>query len=191
MRTVGIFLASCLVAAGCASRVPFDPALENRAFYLCCNLRFNQDHDATDANYAYPDTGITLPLGTRVRVTRVYAMSVRLRPEGDPNTYSLELRFGRNRISARQYFLNILRDEDPRGALVKVPPEIADAIRQGRLVAGMTKEQALMARGYPPLHRTESIAANDWIFYETRGFVDRVTFVDGKIQSVTRAPAPE
>jgi hypothetical protein len=30
-----------------------------------------------------------------------------------------------------------------------------------------------------------------WIYFETPGFVDRVVFVDGKTESITRGPAPE
>ena len=72
-----------------------------------------------------------------------------------------------------------------------IPRGIADAMREGKLGQGMTKEQTLIARGYPPAHRTPSLEATEWIYYDTPGFVDRVVFADGKIQSVTRGPAPE
>jgi len=75
--------------------------------------------------------------------------------------------------------------------LKELPDNIAAGIKDGRLVEGMTKDQALIARGYPPRHRTPSLELNEWLYYETPGFVDRVVFVDGKLQSVTRGPAPE
>lgn len=38
--------------------------------------------------------------------------------------------------------------------------------------------------------RTPSVAADEWVSYQAPGFVDHVVFVGGKIQSITRAPAP-
>jgi hypothetical protein len=105
--------------------------------------------------------------------------------------YTLAFRYGRKQQSASQYFRKILRDTNPMDSVKDVSATIAAGIRAGRLVPGMTKEQALIARGYPPAHRTPSLEANEWIYYDTPGFVDRVVFAAGKIQSVTRGPAPE
>jgi len=168
----------------------FDPTLEGRELYLCCNLRFNRDADASDANYAYPEAGTTLRLGTRVRIVKVGRRDIEFQAEGDTETYSLDLRFGRSVVGPAEYFRNILRETDPSVGLLTMPPLLADAISQGKLVAGMTKDQALMARGYPPFHQTPGIEGNEWIYYHTRGFIDRVRFIDGKIQSVVRGPAP-
>jgi hypothetical protein len=70
------------------------------------------------------------------------------------------------------------------------PRRIAEGIHDGRLVEGMSKEQALIARGYPPAHRTPNLEADEWLYYETPGFVDQVRFANGRIQSVSRGAAP-
>jgi hypothetical protein len=188
---VASFFTATMISA-CSSHRPFDPALENREVYVCCNLRFNSHGDATDANYAYSTGGgTTIPFGTRVRVTKVRAWSVEIQPERNRNTYRLEFRFGRRAMSANQYFHNILRDTDPKGTLASASPRVVEAISQGRLIVGMTKEEALMARGYPPCHRTASIGANEWVYYHSMGYVDRLQFVEGKIESIKLGPAPE
>jgi hypothetical protein len=33
--------------------------------------------------------------------------------------------------------------------------------------------------------------ANEWIYYQTPGVVDRVVFVDDRIRSISRGPAPQ
>lgn len=176
---------------------PFDPTLAGREFSLCCNTGFNSEFAASDANYGRyrSDQGFTpgpfLAAGTRVRVTNVGGSAVAIQPLDSPTIYTISFSYGRKQQSASQYFQNILRDKNPLDAMQNVPPSIADAIRGRRLVTGMTKEQALIARGYPPAHRTPSLDANEWIYFHTPGFVDRVTFADGKIQSVARGPAQE
>ena len=180
-----------VMMSACASHRPFDPALINHEFYLCCNLRFNQDGDATDANYAYPTAGTTIPYGTRVQVTKIDDWSIEIQPKNDSHTYHLELRFGRAAQTPSQYFQNILRQTNPRETLKGVSPSVNEAVAQGQLIVGMTKDEAIVARGYPPLHRTDSIQADEWVYYHTPGFVDRVRFLGGKIDSVKHGPAPE
>lgn len=186
------------LVSGCSGMrgQPFDPALAGREFYLCCNLRFNPERRAADSNYGsyrYDRSytgGPMLAAGTRVRVVKVGSAAVEFQAD-DGQTYQLAFGYGRKQQTPAQYFQNILRPTNPMDGLKGVPGSIADAIREGRLVQGMTKEQTLIARGYPPAHRTPSLDANEWIYYDTPGFVDRVVFADGKIQSVTRGPAPE
>lgn len=43
-----------------------------------------------------------------------------------------------------------------------------EAIKQGRLVVGMSKEAVLICRGYPPEHKTPSVEANQWLYWEDR-----------------------
>lgn len=176
---------------------PFDPGLTNREFYLCCNMRFNLERAATDSNYAryisnqvYQE-GPILEAGTRVKVVKVGESGIAFQPDAEAVPYTLAFRYGRKQQSASQYFRNILRETNPMDSVNDVSLTIATAIRAGRLVPGMTKEQALIARGYPPAHRTPSLDANEWIYYDTPGFVDRVVFSGGKLQSVTRGPAPQ
>jgi hypothetical protein len=166
--------------------------IEGREFYLCCNMRFNANHEASDANYAYPEAGTMLAAGTKLKITSVSLRSIAFQLEGQSATYSLDFRFGTKALSAKAYFLQyILREADPTTALLTWTPRIVEAVRAGRVVNGMTREQTLMARGYPPFHRTAGIDADVWIYYHTRVLVDRVRFVDGKVAAVFRRPAPE
>jgi hypothetical protein len=174
-----------------AADQPFAP-IEGREFYLCCNMRFNANLDASDANYAYPEQGTVLAAGTKLKITSVGPRWIAFQPEGQSATYSLDFRFGTKALGAKEYFLqDILREADPTTALLTWTPRIVEAVRTGRVVSGMTKEQTLMARGYPPFHRTAGIDADVWVYYHTRGFVDRVRFIDGKAAAVFRRPAPE
>jgi hypothetical protein len=167
------------------------PNFENREFYVCCNLRFNADGAVNDAGYDYVN-GSTLPLGTKVRVMVATSEGVYISPDGGSSLrYYIEFRFGAPHISAEQFFHNLLLDTDPTPSFQALPPEIQAAVKNRRLVEGMSKEAALMARGYPPYHRTPNgIASDEWLYYENTGVTTRVRFENGNLSQVVSMPAP-
>ncbi len=50
--------------------------------------------------------------------------------------------------------------------------ERRDDIESGTLRFGMTKQEVIMTRGYPPRHKTSSTKANRWVYWSSR-FVQR------------------
>ena len=69
-------------------------------------------------------------------------------------------------------------------ALQPVPIERFDeatvnSIKSGTLKNGMTKEQAVMARGYPPGDQTPSIDADVWLYWSNRRTVQTIVFSNG------------
>jgi hypothetical protein len=148
-----LFAMHLMLSACAPAPKPFDPSLQQRQVYLCCNLWFNEHLDATDANYAYGGGlfggGPRLNVGTEVRIFDVGPTWVSLLPVGDPRRFTLHLRYARDRLSPREYFRQIFLDVDPTPTIAGMPQDIRAAIADGRLVRGMTKEQATRARGYP------------------------------------------
>ncbi len=182
------FVAASLLSLGCVRHYP---ELANRPLYTCCNLHFNREGDASDANYEYVG-GITIPPGTRVTVISDHRNAIDFRAAiPSQQVFTLAFRFGRPAIRAAQYFGLVLVPDDPTPRLRSLEPSVAAAVREGRVVVGMTKDEVLLARGYPPFHRTPAVAANRWIYYEFYSVVDLVDFVDGRVSAVTRAPAPQ
>lgn len=65
--------------------------------------------------------------------------------------------------------------------LEKLPDEVATAVKNGDLRKGMTKELALMARGYPPAHETPSIEGDRWTYWSSRFVKLTVIFSNGRL----------
>ena len=181
-----------LFIVGCPKKVaqPFDPTLSARDSYLCCNLHFNSDHDATDANYDDMKGGTMIPVGTRVKASAVGPETVKFRRGNDNNTYSLELRFGIKKIIPTSYFSRIFLEKNPTPELAKLPPETQEAVRKGVVTLGMTREEVIMSRGYPPLHETQSYESDDWLYYRTGSTTELVHFAQGRVQSITPGEDP-
>lgn len=63
----------------------------------------------------------------------------------------------------------------------RLPEKFQNAIKSGRLSMGMTREIALMARGYPPATHTPSLDADTWKYQVNRFAVHTIVFRDGVI----------
>lgn len=59
-----------------------------------------------------------------------------------------------------------------------------DAIEEGGIAEGMSKEAVLVARGYPPAHETPSLDRDSWRFWQSRFDTIEVRFEDGKVSDI-------
>ncbi len=181
-----------MLAAACEPTTPSPRASATspagRDAYLCCTMRFNASREASDANYDYREK-VVFPAGTHVHDLRVTSSAAEFVPEGDTKTYRLEYRYGRKAISPSDYFDRIFVGADPTARLAADAP-LRAAIRDGRLLPGMTKWEAITVRGFPPAHHTPSTDADDWLYYASYDRCERVRFVDGRIASIEQVPPP-
>lgn len=59
--------------------------------------------------------------------------------------------------------------------------DIRGDMESGNLRLGMTKEQVLLTRGYPPRHKTASTKSNTWIYWSSRFVHLTLVFRDNKL----------
>jgi hypothetical protein len=182
-HTLGLAVAGVL-AAGCAgtlvSPVGFGQLPEG---YTCCNLHYADDW-ISDGNWgAFP----LIPAGTPIKVLD-YG-SNRAHVEIDGKRFRIGHDYGRDQESLEQFVAKLVVKEDPRARIATYPDPIREAIRTGRLTHGMTREQAILAAGYPATHRTPILDAPVWTYWNDRLTSFRVTWdPEGRIQHV--APGP-
>jgi hypothetical protein len=60
--------------------------------------------------------------------------------------------------------------------------DVALQVVSGQVEIGMTKEQVLMARGYPPAHRTPNIELNRWVYWSSRFGKRAFIFENGRLK---------
>jgi hypothetical protein len=70
---------------------------------------------------------------------------------------------------------------EEKTSLEKLPPDLADSIRNGEMRRGMNREQVLMARGYPPAHETPSIDGEKWVYWSSRFVKQTIIFVNDRL----------
>lgn len=153
-----VFRTTVLAALAAAS---FAAAAQDRPQgYLCCNMR-SDGKWISDSNYDESGKFI-IPLGTPVKVTGYgrYRVFVDL-PQGSQaigNDYSRGIEMG---AFAKRYVV----PENPLDKIADLPPKVQTAIKTARVTNGMTRDQVLMALGYPMASENPHLDARTWKYW--------------------------
>lgn len=164
---------AALALAACHPDIPHPYTGTGR--YLCCNMHYEK-LEASDLN---AQVGTLIPFGTKVQIVRVRKDMVEFQPEGHPNI-SLVYRYGRKYQPFDTYVQQIFLDQDPRAQLrrSRTSSKRVKAIEEGTVEVGMTRDQVLMAIGYPPAHRTPALSSREWHYWTTRWGGEYTVFFD-------------
>ena len=170
-RTAFTFAAALLVAATGAQAQPKPEG------FLCCNMR-TDGRWISDSNYQESGKSV-VPLGTPAKVLDYGRFRVNLQL-GDTkqtlgNDYSRDVAMP---DFARRYVV----PEDPALKLRNFPRKVQEAIASSRITRGMTREQVLMAVGYPIASETPYLDSKVWkfwlwtfspydVYFDDRGYV--------------------
>jgi hypothetical protein len=139
-----------------------DPAVAKAmagALYTCCNLHYEGDW-ISDANWSDQPF---VPAGARIVLKDYGRQRAEVLIDGRPMRIGLD--YGRERETREQLVAKLMVKDDPRQRLATYVAAVQDAIRDGKVMVGMTKEQVIMSLGYPRTDKTASMAAERWIFH--------------------------
>lgn len=179
--------AIALILVGCASGggTSANETATMRSGYTCCNLRSNGSW-ISDSNYAEPGKSV-IPLGSPVTVTGFGRNRVNLR-FSDGSQQQLGNDYSRSQ-ALPDFAAKYVVASDPHARLVTFPAKIQSAIKGGRLVLGMTKEQVLMSLGYPIADENPNLDAPYWRYWRTSFAEFRVLWDDkGRLRQVETHP---
>jgi hypothetical protein len=199
-RLVAVLALAALAA--CKGPAVPNPAVGQPRF-LCCNM-FYEKPKINDTNY---QRGTMIPFGTRVDIQEVRKNRVRFQPAGHP-PIDLVLTHGKKTLTMDQYIDRIFVASDPHTKLRRTAESggrggksrdktrdkgdggdvarINAAIEHAQVVPGMTRDEVLMAIGYPPAHRTPSLESSTWTYWANRWESFMVNFDGNRVAGVTR-----
>ena len=154
MRLLTTLATSALLASATAQAQPRPEG------YLCCNLR-SDGAWISDSNYM--ESGKTvIPLGTPAKVLDFGRYRVMLElPTGKQtlgNDYSRD-------IAMPAFAARYVIKEDPTLKLQAYPQRVQRAIVSSRVSRGMSREQVLMALGYPMSSENPHLDAPMWKYW--------------------------
>ena len=145
-------VAACVVSAPTTAQ-------ELYSGFLCCNYRHDGSGWMSDSNYG-PNP--MMSLGATVTMESYGRYRVNTTMNGARmsigNDYSRDL-------SLEQFAKRIIVRQDPKIRLATFPRAVQDAISSGRIMTGMTKEQVLMAMGYPVTSETPQLDMPTWRYW--------------------------
>jgi hypothetical protein len=128
--------------------------------FLCCNMRTNGSW-ISDSNYM--ESGKTIiPFGTPAKFAGFGRYRVNIDIDGKRqsigNDYSRDLTMD---VFARRYLVK----DDPRPRVAAAPPKVRSAIQSARVTKGMTREQVLIALGWPISSENPHLDAATWKYW--------------------------
>ena len=188
-RSLPATLALASLLAACKGPAVPNP-MTGQTRFLCCNLHYEKP-EISDANYL---KGTLIPYGTQVHVLEVRKNTVKFQAEGHP-PITLVLKYGKDTLGMDEYLNRIFLREDPHAKLPKPGKDKKQAaaaermrklIEEGTVEPGMTKDEVLMAVGYPPVHRTPSLSSPNWTYWQNRWVTFEVYFDGDKVSRVQR-----
>jgi len=130
---------------------------------------------AETINYWFGDL---VPINTPVTLVSLFSKSMILRlPNGREVEIENVKKFSGEEMST--IARNLLATQ--RVPLDQFDEATAKAIKEGEVKMGMTKEQVIMARGYPPKRRTPSLDGDIWIYWTSHYIRRRIEFRNGVV----------
>ena len=128
--------------------------------YLCCNMRTDGSW-ISDSNYMESGKRV-IPFGTPVKFIGFGRYRVHIEIDGKRqsigNDYSRDLTM---EAFARRY----IAKDDPRTKVAVAPAKIKKAIESARVTRGMTREQVLIALGYPISSENPRLDTPSWKYW--------------------------
>lgn len=159
------------------------PAFPRQGF-ACCDLHYDKDW-INDGNYA------ELPMiaaGTPIEVLNYGRQRAAVKVDGKPMRLGHD--YGRDQESLDAWVNKIVVKDDPRGRIASYPAAIQEAIRQGKVMIGMSREQAVVAVGYPLTSENPSFDAPQWRMWRSSHGEYQLNFSrDGHVTTVTGDPS--
>jgi hypothetical protein len=151
-----------------------------RQGFACCDLHYNKNW-INDYNYAELPL---IPAGTPVEVINYGRYRANLKIEGKPIVLGQE--YGRDAETLDQYVKKYIVNEDPKPRIQAYPAAVQEAIRQGKVMIGMSREQVIVAVGHPMPSENVSMNAPAWRMWRTSGAEYRLYFgADGRLTKVS------
>lgn len=154
---------------------PFvDPVLGQEYF-----TRFTLREEGGEYRTTNYGRGILVPINTRVKFVSLDGDTATLRRLDNGKDLKIENVEKFSQKSLQECLrLMLAAQETPIDRLV---PSLSNAIRAGQMRKGMTKEQVLMARGYPPGHETPSVDADRWVYWSSKFIHQTIVFQNGRL----------
>jgi len=155
-----------------------------RVGYTRCNLHYEGDW-ISDSNFGSLPF---IPAGTPIKLNGYGRY--RLYVDMDGKAMRIGLDYGRAQETLEQFAEKLILAENPKERIAKYPAEVREAIRLGQVVTGMTKEQVIVAVGYPQRDETVSLDSPVWNYWASSFAPYRVIWgKNGRIAEIATDPA--
>lgn len=151
-----------------------------RLGFACCDLHVNKNWIN---DYNYGQFANVIPAGTQIEVVSYGHYRANIKVDGKPMQLGQE--YGRDAETLDHYVKKYIVFDDPKPRIAAYPQAVQEAIRQGKVMIGMTREQVITAVGHPMPSENASLEGPTWTMYYSSSGQYRLYFsADGRLTSV-------
>lgn len=192
-----VFIAVLFVAFLAVSSEAADN-VTGKFFYTMANIWYDKPGPIELTNY---HRGEIILVGTKVKILEVSDGSggspldpqfkeVFIRFEGSGGLsyrIAVKSKYAKPGTTVWDIFRQYFSEKDPMsesGAFRSLTAQEQKSVLAGEITDGMSKAAVLMAYGYPPGHKTPSLEADKWIYWENWSKIRTVTFDGDRVQAV-------
>lgn len=177
--TATLLLAAAL--GGCATRLP-----EPVSGYTCCNLHASGGWVSSGnvLGGSFVPAGQPAKADTIKRQYYVYG-------EVGGESYAFRNDSARSEQDTLVWLRRIIVAEDPRARMAHWSPAVRNAVGAGRVMPGMSRDQVIVALGYPSAEDTRDLDSPTWRYWTSIDDtpVDLDFATDGTLVKVNASPA--
>lgn len=176
---VVLFITTLFIGCGSAIPVPAEKqALIDESTVLYSKVSMWTEKNRIDGtNYS---VGLHLPVNTEVKVLAINAKVITLEINGEKISYLTSTKH--TKVDSLAMIDRLF--SKTKTNISKYSAATIENINNGTVAMGMTKEEVLLARGYPPFSATAGVKANRWKYWRNRWVTALVTFKDGKVSAI-------
>jgi len=134
-------------------------------------------HSFYSVNYKYDKF---IPVNTKIKILRITHNTIFI--EIKNNIYA----FVRTRQSKGKNLTQLFKRtfNQAKINLNSSSLEIKEHILSGKIKVGMTKEEVIIARGFPPEHKTKSLKNHTWYYFDTKRNKIIINFKNNKLNKI-------
>lgn len=149
------------------------------ASFACCNLHY-QDEWISDENlWGLP----FIPAGTPIAIREYGRNRIHVLVDGRQMTIGHD--YGRKQETKEQLVAKLVVKDDPSKLIASYSPAIQEAIRSGKLLRGMSKQQVILSLGFPRPDLTTSLDSPVWKYSTADdGDVELIWGTDGLLSEL-------
>jgi hypothetical protein len=151
-------------------------AKDDKEYYTQHNIWLFKNQTSSD-NYAVE---ALVPVNSKVKIVKENDKVLKLKT-GENEFEAVLMRKHSKKTMAE--FKSELLKETPVD-LSKFSKSGQDAIRTGQIKSGMTKQEVLVSRGYPPDHATLSLDTDTWKYWQNKWNTILVHFENNKVTDI-------
>lgn len=168
---IALFISGC----GTAKLTPAQQAVVGSKTELYTQVTmWTEKGRIVGTNYAI---GELIPVNSKVTILAINSKAIVFRYKGSKIKYEVYSKYTKVTSSG---MLDRLFSKT-KVNLSKLSPATKKNVLNGVIAKGMTKDTVLLARGYPPFHKTAGIKADIWKYWRNRWITADVIFKNGVV----------